>query len=71
MPTDTIPIGSYEAREWLAEVLRRAVDCAEAIPAMHRHEPGGLAPYVLGYLIAAAQLTEAEQDQLMARCLQP
>ena len=57
--------GTREHREWLAELLLRAVDEADAVL------PAGnvLAPYVLGCLVAETTLPPIERSALLDRCL--
>lgn len=53
-------------RLWLAELLRHSVANAERC--MPERPAQGRAMYVVGWLLGAAQLTEAEQDDLIDRC---
>jgi len=58
--------GTREVREWLAELLRYAIHEAER--STLARPPQGRCEFVVGYLLGAAQLSEAEQDELFNRC---
>ena len=62
-PTLRVLRGSYESRVWLAEVLRHA--CMHALNAIPERPESGRAQYVVGYLLAQAQLSEREADALL------
>jgi hypothetical protein len=62
-PTLRVLPGSYESRIWLAEVLRHA--CMHALDAIPERPASGRAQYVLGYLLAEAQLSEREAEALL------
>jgi len=57
--------GTREVREWLAELLRYAIHEAER---SRVRRPRHRCEFVVGYLLGAAQLSEAEQDELFNRC---
>jgi len=62
----TSPAAPPGAREWLADIARYAVADAERV--ILGHHVGGAYPYVVGYLLGVAQLSEQESNELYRRC---